>query len=209
MKSLFLAAVVATLCASSAVAAVPVYTDTGFTQSGTVNQPGEAFASGSFTYTPWNQNTYPSYIGGWISGGRYQATFTSSAPVFVSFGTVYHEHWHEDGSSGGYDYHSGNDNWSGGLMWSSSTAVKKAQIEFTLPTSFVDSYSDGASTWWEAFYSYEGGIWVEGFAGPTALPGTTWSLKVAAIPEPSTWAMMLIGFFGVGGLLRSRSVLLA
>lgn len=25
-----------------------------------------------------------------------------------------------------------------------------------------------------------------------------------AVPEPSTWAMMLIGFFGIGGMIRSR-----
>lgn len=34
--------------------------------------------------------------------------------------------------------------------------------------------------------------------------GVTGAPPVGAIPEPATWAMMLIGFFGVGGLLRSR-----
>ena len=28
--------------------------------------------------------------------------------------------------------------------------------------------------------------------------------QMGAVPEPSTWAMMLLGFFGVGGLMRRR-----
>ncbi len=33
--------------------------------------------------------------------------------------------------------------------------------------------------------------------GPSSLPGST-------VPEPATWAMMLLGVFGLGGLLRRR-----
>jgi len=28
--------------------------------------------------------------------------------------------------------------------------------------------------------------------------------SIGAVPEPATWALMLLGFFGVGGMLRSR-----
>ena len=35
--------------------------------------------------------------------------------------------------------------------------------------------------------------------------GTTYNFEVAAgVPEPATWAMMLVGFGGLGGLLRRR-----
>lgn len=34
--------------------------------------------------------------------------------------------------------------------------------------------------------------------------GTLNISQVAPIPEPATWAMMLLGFFGIGGVLRTR-----
>jgi hypothetical protein len=33
--------------------------------------------------------------------------------------------------------------------------------------------------------------------------------SVAAVPEPATWAMMIVGFFGVGGLARRKARVLA
>lgn len=32
---------------------------------------------------------------------------------------------------------------------------------------------------------------------------------VAAVPEPSTWAMMLLGFFGIGGVMRRKAAVAA
>ncbi|WP_411291591.1 PEPxxWA-CTERM sorting domain-containing protein [Sphingorhabdus sp.] len=29
--------------------------------------------------------------------------------------------------------------------------------------------------------------------------------SVAAVPEPTTWALFLLGFFGVGGAMRSKT----
>lgn len=37
----------------------------------------------------------------------------------------------------------------------------------------------------------------------------TLGVSVAAIPEPSTWAMMLLGFFGLGAAIRRRTAALA
>lgn len=45
----------------------------------------------------------------------------------------------------------------------------------------------------------------------SSLYGTPAQLTVtfAAVPEPTTWAMMIIGFFGVGGLARRKARVLA
>ena len=41
--------------------------------------------------------------------------------------------------------------------------------------------------------------YVEGTGSPSVL-----TLAVTAVPEPATWAMMVLGFFGLGAMLRSR-----
>jgi hypothetical protein len=38
------------------------------------------------------------------------------------------------------------------------------------------------------------------------LPVPTAGAPAAALPEPATWAMMLIGFFAIGGLSRRRAI---
>jgi hypothetical protein len=41
--------------------------------------------------------------------------------------------------------------------------------------------------------------------GPNGLTGNVGAtLSTGGVPEPATWAMMLVGFFGMGGLLRRR-----
>jgi len=42
-----------------------------------------------------------------------------------------------------------------------------------------------------------------------ATPGDTIILNISAVPEPATWAMMLMGFGGLGAMLRRRRGILA
>ena len=44
----------------------------------------------------------------------------------------------------------------------------------------------------------------DGYADGFKLKAVGYELE-AAVPEPATWAMMLLGFFAVGGAMRSRS----
>jgi hypothetical protein len=55
--------------------------------------------------------------------------------------------------------------------------------------------------------------WMSGpGSGPYQFYGTTGALNVSAVPEPSTWAMMLLGFAGIGFTAyrrKSRPALMA
>jgi PEP-CTERM motif-containing protein len=53
---------------------------------------------------------------------------------------------------------------------------------------YANVFSDGTTTWSNAFGIYD----------------ATFSATVSAVPEPSTWAMMILGFFGVGFLAYRR-----
>ncbi|MGN6590992.1 MAG: PEPxxWA-CTERM sorting domain-containing protein, partial [Sphingomicrobium sp.] len=53
-----------------------------------------------------------------------------------------------------------------------------------------------ANTWYRFFYTAD-------MAKPGDITGTA-SFDVAPVPEPATWAMMLLGFAGIGVSLRRR-----
>ena len=88
----------------------------------------------------------------------------------------------------------------------------KLVLDTTNPQWTVSEYVDGV---WAEQYTYTGnptatGIGIGAYAcnlddasitfGPTTLTD-----EVAAVPEPSTWAMMMLGFAGVGLLSYRRS----
>ena len=92
----------------------------------------------------------------------------------------------------------------------------KADLSYTGPNFFVSFYDPtGQTTNLGAYgYGYSGIIALDdGGAGPDKdfddlvvkfqimSPGT---LMTSAVPEPSTWAMMILGFFGVGFMAYRR-----
>lgn len=46
-----------------------------------------------------------------------------------------------------------------------------------------------------------------GFTGPLQIDDVVLDQAVAGVPEPTTWAMMILGFAMVGGTLRRRTVM--
>lgn len=64
------------------------------------------------------------------------------------------------------------------------TASGPLKLSFTTPTSVTFSIADDEHSFWDN----SGGV----------------SLSIAAVPEPATWAMMLIGFLGIAVALRTK-----
>lgn len=99
-------------------------------------------------------------------------------------------------------------------------ALRPEWDDFTRPGFATPSPSCGFSDhsvyrftaeYWSSFTHVDlcdaaNGNWTDGVNGQlTGVPETMYvrSSAVAAIPEPATWAMMLIGFMAVGGALRT------
>ncbi len=79
--------------------------------------------------------------------------------------------------------------------------VLRSQLSWTIgtPGEFTSVYDAlGGSTASHEFYLLSG--------GPGGITGTSYASDVsAAVPEPSTWAMMILGFAGVGFMAYRRS----
>ena len=52
----------------------------------------------------------------------------------------------------------------------------------------------------------DGNINISLFDQPFAAPVSFSAIGFAAVPEPATWALMILGFFGIGGAMRVNSV---
>jgi hypothetical protein len=56
--------------------------------------------------------------------------------------------------------------------------------------------------------SFENGLY-PGLGANAAILGVSDVIKTGGVPEPATWAMMLLGFFGLGSMARRRRALTA
>ncbi len=70
-----------------------------------------------------------------------------------------------------------------------------------VPTHTFSGSGSGLST-----FTYASGDSAFSANGTTAGATITCLQSCPAVPEPTTWAMMLVGFFGLGGVLRRRGV---
>lgn len=111
------------------------------------------------------------------------ATLTPATTPIIAGGPT----WAQLGSSSGDCYASG----CGLTGWIASSYTIEGGGSYVLRLG-VTNVGDTAYQSGLAF----AGVTVGGVEVPT--PGT------GAVPEPSTWAMLLLGFFGVGGVLRRR-----
>jgi hypothetical protein len=182
---------------SAAAALTTIHTTTGFIQSDTLGPEGEYFGTGWFD--PWSPQ-----IEAGVGPGKYRYVFYTDEPVAeVTLGIVLNEHYHLDGVTGGQKYEGGSDDW-----WipyvKTFQNVRALAGYFEVPKDYATHWDAGNGDYSDEEHWFRGSVLVmDGTSGPRSA-GKTWTLQVTAVPEPSTWAMMLLGFFGLGTALRHR-----
>lgn len=101
-----------------------------------------------------------------------------------------------------------------------------AKLAFTLPTD-VGTVTGGGNAWYATLFGVVSGgqlTWTSIVPDPVSTKDGTFSVALqdlgglttnkvtdhvtikvdSVVPEPATWAMMLLGFFGLGAMVRSR-----
>jgi hypothetical protein len=98
--------------------------------------------------------------------------------------------------------------------FSTTSSMAKISIDAYLSNSVYDIFSAPYAN--ESFANYSGNVsnalgnsgvfvWASGLNNRLNLRNTTYTISTtAAVPEPATWAMMMLGFGAVGASLRYR-----
>lgn len=111
------------------------------------------------------------------------ATLTPATSPIIPGGPV----WSPLGGSSGSCFSAG----CGYTDWIESTYI--------IPTAGTYSVAFGVTNWDDS--AFQSGLAWDGLSlNDTPIDGG----DVGAVPEPSTWALMLLGFFGIGSVLRRR-----
>jgi hypothetical protein len=74
--------------------------------------------------------------------------------------------------------------------WGTSDMSQAVTLPNGATEKFTETLTDAGS--WDVFVKFDGGV-------------GTGSYALGSIPEPATWALMLIGVAGVGGAMRRRA----
>jgi hypothetical protein len=210
----------------------PGFGSTSFQYSGTGDNKGEVYISSSslfsspvtvgdlasvsyFTNKPGASDTvdwsfYLYTAKGGVNGntGSFYGTRLTSEPIYSNAGPVAANTWHQWQSSDMRFYDQARD---GGIQ-GTNTDPTFAQITGG-PVTWAGNGNtvDYSSEIINLFSLQTGSAWSAGFDG--LVDGLTITLKngdtatvdfSAAVPEPSTWAMMILGFMGVGFMAYRR-----
>lgn len=96
----------------------------------------------------------------------------------------------------------------------SGKTTEKLQVSFggdTVTTDTVSNASHGATPWLTPSFTFTAGSKSEvlsflSIGTPAGLPPVALldGVSLTAVPEPATWAFMLVGFGGLGAMIRRR-----
>lgn len=133
---------------------------------------------------------------------------TAQMPTTASFeqgGAEWWEHWYtfngEPIQDGNDEYHPPGDG-----PFSSPANIAGFKTSFFLTQDVLQIWEPGYVFW---AYPTTANLWQTFPGGPDDLAGMKYSLQifdVSAIPEPSSWVLLLLGFGGVGIAMRRRRI---
>jgi hypothetical protein len=178
----------------------------GFDNAGLFVSPGSSITGGSWSATYLFETTAGTTFSDPLSSYAYGGVFGSSSgwPNRAASLTI-NGHTFSPGGSFGWTWMSRIENFNdgtqssanyeaesvGGIVWAGLSIFVGAN-DASIPASIITPFSVNLSGSGEFFYRYNGQT-------TTQLTLDVSSLTVAsAVPEPSTWAMLLIGFAGIG-----------
>jgi PEP-CTERM motif len=177
------------------------------------------FNSGVFTVLLTDKNTGEVSSGQTVSGISFDVSGLTSTSTFTQAGTLVNV------ATGGTETFPGGSptHWVGGNT-STTLLIDTVPGTGAKPNDLIVGSSPAANNGFDQFDPYINGTGtftiaaslsnvnsftvsnVEFFFGtvPTEVDGRPGSFPVGSIPEPSTWAMMILGFFGVGFMAYRR-----
>jgi len=202
-----------------------------YSEAGQVGQPGSTFYYGwdaaknenqLETYINYPYNQFASGFGSVIHSTLFSpqppkdavpdpkeylvVMTTGQMPTSASFGQGGAEWWEHWYTFNGEPIQDGNDEYypPGDGPFSSLANITGFKTSFFLTQDVFQIWEPGYVFW---AYPTTANLWQTFSGGPDDLSGMKYSLQifdVSAIPEPSSWAMLLLGFGGIGVAARKR-----
>jgi hypothetical protein len=199
----------AALCAALAVGLTGKANASGFTDGGTIS--GSAVSVGGHF-----KGDITNYTGPVLGGGRWLLVLDTPAPLIdarLEYGYEFlYDIYSRYGTPEGGDNYWPSDHYFPGALGSKFFQYGNETIAIVdVPRPYRDGVP-GFTNYTE--YFFKGGFSILGTL-PSETNGSAWSFAATPVsadyiwspghvPEPATWAMMLVGFFGLGSALRRR-----
>jgi len=181
--------------------------------------PMSATPNSVFNYRPiFNPDGSPASPWSFTSSPiHYEVRLTTPVPLISGGYNTYQADWYDwyaDLGNGHLEQFGGNDNSGGFYQINACEAIKYCAPVTQIGNTSLFGFDDFKSASWgpggpqyEIHHDWFNGAEVMGRLPTDALDGT-YNLEVFAtnVPEPATWAMMLVGFAGLGLALRKKTL---
>lgn len=173
-------------------------------------------ASAAVIYQSSGVSTAFDAAGPLLGAGRYRFTLETSVPVLSNFQVLYEEHWdvfvapppkpHSESLEGNSD-----------LLFATSGYNLGTQSAWTFSVPDTKYVFFNSDQFYEVFFGipvgtllfeerkYESAIWEAYAEDPVNGGEFSYIFRIAAVPEPTTWALLILGLGLTGMSLRRRS----